>query len=324
MFDTLAYNNANHNRSSFHGGRTSMPYIISVVNQKGGVGKTTVVVNLSAALARLGYLVLVVDLDPQANASTTMGLMDPYEVKSTTATVMLDKTESVAPWYDTIEDHVQLVYGHVQLTKAERELPRISTTMPGLVLKKRLSRMALADDHLVFIDCPPSLSLLTVNALVASDYCLIPMESGSKYSLDGYEDLEELIRDVKDVNTDLDILGVLITKHDGRKNVCKAMKSAIERRFGYKVFATSIASAAKIQEAETKKKTVFQLDRQSTGARDFMELGREVLARLRLQPIKVPSADDGDEPPAPADVKAAEGDYGRTIHQEKVGASEGA
>jgi len=125
--------------------------------------------------------------------------------------------------------------------------------------------------------------LLTVNALVASDYCLIPMESGSKYSLDGYEDLEELIRDVKDVNQDLDILGVLITKHDGRKNVCKAMKAAIERRFRDKVFKTSIVSAAKIQEAETTKKTVFQLDRQSTGARDFMELGREVLSRLGLK-----------------------------------------
>jgi chromosome partitioning protein len=298
-----------------------MPYVISVVNQKGGVGKTTTVVHLSAALARLGYSVLVIDVDPQANASTTLGLMDPYEVKSTTATVILDKTESAAPWYDTIEDHVQLIYGHVQLTKAERELPRISTTMPGLVLKKRLSRMALAEDQIVLIDCPPSLSLLTVNALVASNYCLIPMESGSKYSLDGYEDLEELIRDVKDVNTDLDILGVLITKHDGRKNVCKAMKSAIERRFGNKVFATSIASAAKIQEAETKKKTVFQLDRQSTGARDFMELGRELLARLQLQPIKVPGADDSAGSPATADVTAAEGNYGRAIEQEKVGAS---
>jgi chromosome partitioning protein len=298
-----------------------MPYVISVVNQKGGVGKTTTVVHLSAALARLGYPVLVIDIDPQANASTTLGLMDPYEVKSTIATVILDKIESAAPWYDTIEDHVQLIYGHVQLTKAERELPRISTTMPGLVLKKRLSRMALAEDQIVLIDCPPSLSLLTVNALVTSNYCLIPMESGSKYSLDGYEDLEELIRDVKDLNTDLDILGVLITKHDGRKNVCKAMKSAIERRFGNKVFATSIASAAKIQEAETKKKTVFQLDRQSTGARDFMELGREVLARLQLQLIKVPGVDDSAGSPATAEVTAAEGDYGRAIKQEKVGAS---
>ena len=188
-----------------------MAYVISVVNQKGGIGKTTTVVNLSAALARLGYPVLVIDIDPQANASATLGLMDPYEVKSTAATVMLDKTDAVAPWYDTIEEQVQLIYGHVQLTKVERELLRISMTMPALVLRKRLSRMALTEDQIVLIDCPPSLSLLTVNALVASNYCLIPMESGSKYSLDGYEDLEELIRDVKDVNPDLDILGVLLT-----------------------------------------------------------------------------------------------------------------
>src|SRR5499427_36746 len=115
-------------------------------------------------------------------------------------------------------------------------------------------------------------------------YCLIPVESGSKYSLDGYEDLEELIRDVRDVNPKLEILGVLITRHDGRKNVCKAMKSAIERRFGEKVFRTAITSSAKIQEAEASKRTIFQHDRQSNGARDFMELGREVLARLQLHP----------------------------------------
>jgi chromosome partitioning protein len=263
-----------------------MPHVISVVNQKGGVGKTTTVVNLAAAIARLGYPVLVVDLDPQANASRTLGLMDPYEVKSTVATVMLDKSDPVAPWYETIEENVQLLYGHVQLTKVERELLRISMTMPALVLRKRLSRMALAEDHIVLLDCPPSLSLLTVNALVTSDFCIVPMESGSKYSLDGYEDLEELIRDARDVNPSLDILGVLITKHDGRKNVCKAMKVAIEKRFRDRVFATTIVSAAKIQEAETLKKTVFQVDRQSTGARDFMELGREVLARLKLEPVK--------------------------------------
>ena len=266
-----------------------MAYVISVVNQKGGVGKTTTVVHLSAALARLGYPVLVVDLDPQANASTTLGLIDPYEVKTTIATLMLDKVAAPpAPWYDTIEDHVQLIYSHVQLTRVERDLPRMSITMPGNVLRKRLSQMALADDHLILLDCPPSLPLLTVNALVASDFCLIPVESGSKYSLDGYEDLEELIRDVRDVNPKLDILGVLITRHDGRKNVCKAMKAAIERRFGDKVFQAAITSSAKIQEAEASKRTIFQHDRQSNGARDFMDLGREVLARLQLQPT--PSA----------------------------------
>jgi len=276
-----------------------MPHVISVVNQKGGVGKTTTVVNLSASLSRLGYPVLVIDLDPQANASHTLGLTDPYEVKTTVATVMLDKSDHVAPWYETIEENVQLLYGHVQLTKVERELLRISMTMPALVLRKRLSRMALAEDHIVLLDCPPSLSLLTVNALVASDYCIIPMESGSKYSLDGYEDLEELIRDARDVNPNLDILGVLITKHDGRKNVCKAMKLAIEKRFRDRVFATTIVSAAKIQEAETLKKTVFQVDRQSTGARDFMELGREVLSRLKLTPVS--TGDDGEVPEAQAE-----------------------
>jgi chromosome partitioning protein len=272
-----------------------MPHVISVVNQKGGVGKTTTVVHLSAALARLGYPILVIDLDPQANASTTLGLSDPYEVKSTSATVMLDKSPPLAPWYDTIEEHVQLLYGHVQLTKVERDLPRISITMSAMVLRKRLEQMALTDDHIVLIDCPPSLSLLTANALVASNYCIIPMESGSKYSLDGYEDLEELIRDVRDVNRTLDILGVLITRHDGRRNVCKAMKSAIERRFGEKVFPSTIASATKIQEAETTKKTIFQLDRQSTGARDFMDLAREVLARLHLQPTSSPDEEPNSE-----------------------------
>jgi chromosome partitioning protein len=171
--------------------------------------------------------------------------------------------------------------------------------------------MALTDDQIVLIDCPPSLSLLTVNALVASNYCLIPMESGSKYSLDGYEDLEELIRDVKDVNPDLDILGVLITKHDGRKNVCKAMKAAIERRFQKKVFSTTIVSAAKIQEAETTKKTVFQLDRQSTGARDFMELGREVLARLMLQPVDAQGRDERARAAEVIDEEMAEVTHGR-------------
>ena len=287
-----------------------MPYVISIVNQKGGVGKTTTVVNLAASLARLGYLVLVVDLDPQANASTTLGLMDPYEVKSTVATVMLDKADATAPWYDTIEEHVQLIYGHVQLTKVERDLPRISMTMPALVLRKRLSQMALADDQIVLVDCPPSLSLLTVNALVASDYCVVPMESGSKYSLDGYEDLEELIRDVRDVNPSLDILGVLITKHDGRKNVCKAMKSAIERRFRDRVFTTAIVSAAKIQEAETTKKTVFQLDRQSTGARDFMELGREILSRLKLQPLGTRSEGDEEQSTKVVEEEAVEEAHG--------------
>ncbi len=259
-------------------------HVIVIANQKGGVGKTTVTVNLSAALSRLGFPVLVLDLDPQANTSTTLGTRDPYEVKTTATNVFLDKEPHVSPWNETNEKDVSLIYGHVSLTRVERDLPRLYITAPGTVLKNKLAAMATGDIEFVLIDCPPSLSMLTANALVAADSLIVPMESGSKYSLDGYSDLEELVRDVKSGggNPKLDLLGVLCTRHDGRKNLCKAMRSVIENRFGEKVFNTSISASVKIQEAEAAKKTIFSHDRQGTVAREFMELGREVLARFKM------------------------------------------
>ena len=263
-----------------------MPHVVSVINQKGGVGKTTTVINLSASLARLGYPVLVVDMDPQANASKTLGRQHPHDVLWTTAKLLSDKSESSppSPWYETIEDEVTLIYGHISLTKVERLM--MSMAMPGLILRSKIERMALGDDQIVLIDCPPSLSMLTVNALVASESCIVPLESGSKYSLDGYEDLEELIRDVKLVNTKLDILGFLVNRFDGRKKIHQAMSDVIRRRFADKVFTTTVTPSVKIEETPTIKKTIFQHDRKSTGARDFMELGREVLSRMRLAPMK--------------------------------------
>jgi chromosome partitioning protein len=262
-----------------------MAHVLSVINQKGGVGKTTTVINLSAALARLGYPVLVIDMDPQANASKTLGHQHPHEVLWTSAKLLSDKVGTIppSPWYDTIEEDVSLIYGHISLTRVERVM--MSSAMPQLLLRSQLEQMALDSDHIVLIDCPPSLSLLTVNALVASDGCVIPLESGSKYSLDGYEDLEELIRDVRPVNARLGVLGVLINRHDGRKKIHQAMYDAILRRFGEQVFRTSISPSVKIEETATMKRSIFQHDRKSTGARDFMELGREVLTRLGLTPV---------------------------------------
>ena len=262
-----------------------MAHVLSVINQKGGVGKTTTVINLSAALARLGYPVLVIDMDPQANASKTLGHQHPHEVLWTSAKLLSDKVGTVppSPWYDTIEEDVSLIYGHISLTRVERVM--MSSAMPQLLLRSQLEQMALDSDHIVLIDCPPSLSLLTVNALVASDGCVIPLESGSKYSLDGYEDLEELIRDVRPVNARLGVFGVLINRHDGRKKIHQAMYDAILRRFGEQVFRTSISPSVKIEETAAMKRSIFQHDRKSTGARDFMELGREVLTRLGLTPV---------------------------------------
>ena len=275
-----------------------MPNVVAVINQKGGVGKTTTVVNLAAALSRLGHPVCVVDIDPQANASSTLGKVSPYEARVTAATLLMDNKrdeDMTAPWYDTIEKEVRLIYGHVSLTKADRELPRVYPTMPSIVLKRRLEQMAFGDDDIVLIDCPPTLSILTINALVASDYYLTPMMSGSKYSITGYEDLMELVRDVVDsANPALKCLGILVTQHDGRKNVCKSMRGVIERRFGDLVFKTAIPLAAKIQESESLKKTIFQLDRQSNAAREFMDLGRDVLARMGLGALAEP--EDMDEP----------------------------
>ena len=276
-----------------------MAHVLSVINQKGGVGKTTTVINLSAALARLGYPVLVIDMDPQANVSKTLGHQHPHEVLWTSAKLLSDKVGTVppSPWYDTIEEDVSLIYGHISLTRVERVM--MSSAMPQLLLRSQLEQMALDSDHIVLIDCPPSLSLLTVNALVASDGCIIPLESGSKYSLDGYEDLEELIRDVRPVNARLGVFGVLINRHDGRKKIHQAMYDAILRRFGEQVFRTSISPSVKIEETAAMKRSIFQHDRKSTGARDFMELGREVLTRLGLTPVIEQDAEAVEVAPEP-------------------------
>jgi chromosome partitioning protein len=268
-----------------------MAHVISVINQKGGVGKTTTVIHLSSAIARLGHQVLVVDMDPQANVSTALGLRYPHEIIWTTAKLLSDIKGHIplAPWHDTIEKNVNLIYGHISLTKVERQLT--SAGMPQFRLRNQLQRMAIGE-RIVLIDCPPSLSLLTVNALVAADSYLVPLESGSTFSMDGYEDLEELVEEVRTVNSALRMIGIVINQYDGRKTIHREMLEAVSTRFGDLVLKPTIKLTAKIEEAPAVKKTIFQHDRKSPSAADFMDLAREVLRRLGVESTSI--EEDGD------------------------------
>jgi chromosome partitioning protein len=263
-----------------------MSHVISVINQKGGVGKTTTVIHLSSAIARLGHQVLVVDMDPQANVSTALGLRYPHEIIWTTAKLLSDIKGHIplAPWHDTIEKNVNLIYGHISLTKVERQLT--SAGMPQFRLRNQLQRMAIGE-RIVLIDCPPSLSLLTVNALVAADSYLVPLESGSTFSMDGYEDLEELVEEVRTVNSALRMIGIIINQYDGRKTIHREMFEAVSTRFGDLVLKPTIKFTAKIEEAPAVKKTIFQHDRKSPSAADFMDLAREVLRRLGVESTSI-------------------------------------
>ena len=160
-----------------------------------------------------------------------------------------------------------------------------SKAFAELTLRQRLRRMSLEDHNIVLIDCPPSLSYLTVNALVASRYCLIPFASGSRFSFDGFDLVENLIGEIQAYNEDLDILGVLLNMHDGRKKIHRAMLGSIKQKFGPKAFDSTISPSVKLEETSAEGKSIFQHDRKSTGARDFMALGREVLSRLGLEPL---------------------------------------
>ena len=237
-----------------------MGRIIAVVNQKGGVGKTTTAVNLTAALHELGVKVLLCDFDPQANATSGMGV-DKRKIKHSVYDVVIDQV----PVRDAI---VSTQFGDV--LPASSDLAGAAVELIGVEHRERQLDAALnqvkKDYDLIFIDCPPSLELLTLNGLCASDAILVPVQC-EYYALEGLSDLMATLRMVKKkMNPRLDIFGVALTMFDGRTNFSTQVAQEVRRHFPGKVFATSIPRNVRLAEAPSHGIPVTAYDRASRGA----------------------------------------------------------
>ncbi|HKV42162.1 MAG TPA: ParA family protein [Blastocatellia bacterium] len=250
--------------------------IISIANQKGGVGKTTTAINLAAGLAASGKRILLVDIDPQANSSITF--LDPRGVERSVYDLLTDPTV-------TMDDVVQstkvagldLLPARISLAKFESKL--IGEFDAPFRLKDRLESVSGKYDF-VLVDTPPTLGLITVNALVASDYLIIPIQS-SYFALEGSDDLLETVEKIKArPNPKLKVLGVVITLHDKRTTLARDIFEQIKTVFGEKVFSTVITRSVRLEESPAYKETIFSFAPQSSGATEYASLCQEVISRV--------------------------------------------
>jgi len=249
--------------------------VLAVINQKGGVGKSTTVVNLSAAMGENKKKILVVDLDPQGNTSSGYGI-EKEELEYDVYDALLDGYPVEDVIVDTCEPRVFALPSTIQLAGAEVEL--VNTEKREGKLKAIIDQVKEHFDY-VFIDCPPSLGLLTINALVAADELFIPIQC-EFYALEGVTKLLESMRMVKNrLNPDLEIFGVLLTMYDSRTTLSKQVAEEVNKYFGKKVFKTVIPRNIKLSEAPSHGLPVTKYARMSKGAQAYMKLAREVTRR---------------------------------------------
>lgn len=251
--------------------------IIAVTNQKGGVGKTTTSVNLAAAIAQKGFETLLVDLDPQANA--TLSYLDPHETRGPSMYEVL--VQDTVPMADSL---VATRFEHLTVAPARLALAKVEPSLAGQIdahfrLKDKLSPVRDRFEAIV-IDTPPTLGTLTVNAMVAATHLLVPIQS-SYYALEGTDDLLETYEKIRlRANPDLQFLGVLVTIHDRRTILARDIERQICEVFGEKVFETRISKNVRLEESPAYKQPIFTFAPTSRGAEEYYRLSEEVLRRV--------------------------------------------
>jgi len=248
--------------------------IFALVNQKGGVGKTTTAINLGTALAAMGRNTLIVDLDPQGNASTGLGIERPQRVTGSYELLLggvslADATVPTAiPRLSIVPASVDLAGAEIELVNSERREHRLTDALKGHEF-----------DH-VLIDCPPSLNLLTLNALVASDALLVPLQT-EFYALEGLSYLVQTVERVKrGLNPRLELAGIILTMYDKRNSLSDAVAQDVRGHFGDRVFKTVVPRNVRVSEAPSHGLPVLVYDHRCIGAQAYIQLGAEFLQRF--------------------------------------------